>query len=70
MLALLPENIESFIEDRAPASPPHHAAESCLSFPVVSVQAVLTDGRGGEDIGGGRGDKSYDREKAWSSKNH
>jgi hypothetical protein len=36
-----------------------------LSLPVLPVK--LTDGEGGED---GRGAKSYDREKAWPSRNH
>jgi hypothetical protein len=72
MLALLQESIEWFIEDQAflrlydsaprPPSSPPLPAESCISFPVVSVSAELTDG-GGEGGGdketeGGGGDKS------------
>ncbi len=74
-----PESIKWFIEDQAslrsqdsaprpPPSPPSPVSR-CLSFSsfLCHVSPVdLTDGRGGS----GRGAKSYDREKAWTSINH
>jgi hypothetical protein len=55
-----------------------HSLLPALSYQqVVSISqstcvlpVELTDGREGGRLGGGRGAKSYDREKAWSSINH
>ncbi len=51
--------------NRPPLAPHHLPSATCLSFSVF-LSSLLT----GEGGGGGRGAKSYDREKAWPSINH
>jgi hypothetical protein len=55
--------------DLAPRPPPSTVSKLSifLSFPVRCFSVEFTDEKGG---GGGRGAKSYEREKAWPSINH
>ncbi len=72
LLQVSTESIERFIEDEAflrsyeiapQLHPPPLCRQHCLSFSSSCVSSLLGDG-------GGRGAKSYDRGKAWSSINN
>ncbi len=80
-LSVISESIKLFIEDHAflwsydsvPRPPPFlPSSQQLVSLsPSSCVSSVeLTNGRWGEEVGLGRGAKSYDRNTAWPSINH